>query len=116
MAGGSKIKIKGGVASKGEALVVDGALLVTDVGAGAGGAVRFLQNFSGQDSGSGVISVNVMGAASATRELGIPIVGAHQTRNVAVRIRRDAAAAPGSWTLRLFRNDIEVATFTVATT
>ena len=114
MAGGSKIKIKGGVAGKGEALVIDGALLVTDVGSGAGGTVRFLQNFYGQDLSAGVTAVDLHG--DDLDDLGIPTVGAHQTRNVAVRIRRDAAAAPGSWTLRLFRNDIEVATFTAATT
>lgn len=114
MAGGSKIKIKGGIAGKGEAIVLDGALLVTDVGGGAAGAVRFLQNFFGQNPASGVTTVGLHG--SDLDNLGVPTVGAHQTRNVAVRFRRDAGAPPGNWTLRLFRNDIEVATFAVPTT
>ena len=74
---------------------------------------RFQQNFYGEDAGAGVTSVNVMGANT---EIGIPFPTPVVTRNVAVRFRRDAGAPPGDWTLRLFKNGVQVATFTAATT
>lgn len=112
MAGGGKIQIKGGVASKNEAQVVDGALLVTAVG-GVGAAARFQMNFYGENAGGGVTEVELMEENVA---LGIPLARAVQSGNVAVRFRRDAGAPPGDWTLRLFMNDVEVATFAVTTT
>lgn len=113
MAGGGKVKIKGGVASHSEALVIDGALLVTDVGgAGAANAGRFQMNFYGEDLGSGVTSVELMGANTA---LGIPFARAVETANVAVRLQRLGVGPIGPWTARLFRNDVLVATFSVAT-
>ncbi len=114
MAGGGRFKIKGGLASKREAVVEDGALLITAVGgipSGAGG--RFEQNFYGQDLGAGVTSVELM---EENTDIGIPVPRAIQTANVAVKYRRNAGAAPGDWTLRLFKNGIEVATFAVSTT
>ncbi len=110
MAGGGRVKIKGGRASKGEVVVEDGALLVT--GISGGGAGRFQMNFYGEDAGAGVTSILLM-ESTATR---IPFARAVDSGNVAVRFRRALGAAPGDWTLRLFRNGLEVATFTVATT
>ncbi len=84
------------------------------------GGHRFQTSFSGENAGSGRTAVNVMDTAAIgfglNTEMGITIARAVSTGNVAVKFRRDAGAAPGSWTLRLFKNDIEVATFTVATT
>ncbi len=105
MAGGSKIKIKGGIASKGEAVVIDGALLVTD-----GGSSRALERFYGEDLSANVVTVNVMGDNTA---IGIPLPRAMMTVNVAVKIRHDTAAPVADWTLRLFKNDVQVATFAV---
>ena len=114
MAGGGKIQIKGGVASKNEAQVIDGALLVTAVGGvPGGGAARFQTNFYGEDAGAAVTEVNLM---EENLVIGIPVARALQAGNVAVIFRRDGGAAPGNWTLRLFRNDVEQATFAVATT
>ena len=114
MAGGGKIQIKGGVASKNEAQVIDGALLVTAVGGvPGGGAARFQTNFYGEDAGAGVIEVGLMGDNTV---IGIPIARALQNGNVAVIFRRAGGAPPGDWTLRLFRNGVEAATFAVATT
>lgn len=112
MAGGAKVKIKGGVASKGEALVIDGALLVTDVGGGAGVSARTFLNFYGEDSGSPT-SIELM---EENTEIGIPLARAVSTGNVAVKFRRDTGAAPGDWTLRLFKNGVLAATFAVGTT
>lgn len=112
MAGGGKIQIKGGIASKREAVVIDGALLVTAVGVGVG-ASRFSMNFYGEDLGAGVTSVELM---EENTEIGIPLARALRTARVAVKFRRDSGAAPGDWTLRLFQNGAEVATFAVATT
>ncbi len=75
---------------------------------------RFLHRFYGEDLNVGATSVDLMGADADL--VGIPLPAAVTTRNVAVKIRRDAGAAPGDWTLRLFKNDVEVATFTVETT
>ena len=112
MAGGGRFKIKGGIASKGEAVVEDGALLVTGDGlAGTGG--RFQWNFYGEDPGSGVTSVELM---EENTEIGIPLARAVSTGNVAVKFRRNAGPAPGDWTLRLFKNGVLAATFAVATT
>lgn len=74
---------------------------------------RFQQNFYGEDNGAGVTSVNLMGANTV---VGIPVPTAIKTRNVAVRFRRSAGTAPGDWTLRLFKNGSQVATFSVGTT
>lgn len=111
MAGGGRFKVKGGIASKGEAVVEDGALLVTGIAAGAGG--RFQLPFYGEDLSAGVTTVELM---ELNTEIGIPLARAVSTGNVAVKFRRDAGAAPGNWTLRLFKNGVEVATFAVLTT
>ena len=113
MAGGGRFKIKGGLASKREAVVEDGALLITAVGGGGGGAGRFQTNFYGEDPGAGVTDVELM---EENTEIGIPLARAVNTGNVAVKFQRNAGAAPGDWTLRLFKNGIEVATFAVSTT
>ena len=109
MAGGGRFKIKGGIASKGEAVVVDGALLVTGISGGSGG--RFQTNYYGERT-TVVTSVLLMQEAD-TR---VAIARAVSTGNVAVRYERAAGAPPGDWTLRLFKNGLEVATFVVATT
>ncbi len=113
MAGGGRFKIKGGLASKREAVVEDGALLITAVGgipSGAGG--RFEMNFYGQDSGSGVTSVELM---EENTEIGIPLARALKTGNVAVKFRHVGLGGIGPWTLRLFKNGALAATFSVAT-
>lgn len=86
------------------------AILTGTAGQGFAPA-RFQQNFYGEDAGIGVTSVNLMGAND---ELGIPFPTPVITRNVAVAIRRDADPG-GPWTARLFKNGVEVATFSVAT-
>lgn len=114
MSGGGKIQVKGGIASHNEALVIDGALLVTAVGAVPGaGLPRFSLNFYGEDTGAGVTSIELM---EENTDIGIPLARALRTARVAVKFRRDTGAAPGDWTLRLFQNGVEVATFAVATT
>lgn len=112
MAGGGRVKIKGGIATHGEAVVEDGALLVTGITAGTG-AARFQWNFYGEDVGGGVTAVELM---EENTEIGIPIARAVSTGRVAVKFRRAAGAAPGDWTLRLFKNGVLAATFAVGTT
>ena len=73
----------------------------------------FQQSFYGEDAGVGVTSVELM---EENTEIGIPFVRAARVGRVVVKFRRDLGADPGDWTLRLFRNGIEVATFTVPTT
>ncbi len=74
---------------------------------------RFSMNFYGEDLGSGVTSVELM---EENTEIGIPLARILRTARVAVKFRRNVGAAPGDWTLRLFQNGVEVATFAVATT
>lgn len=74
---------------------------------------RFQVPFYGEDLSNGVTAVNVMGDNT---EIGIPIARAVKTGRVAVKFRRAVGPAPGDWTLRLFKNGVQVATFTVATT
>ena len=112
MAGGGRLVIKGGRASKGEVVVVDGVVQVTGITPG-GGSARFQWNFYGEDLSAGVTIVELM---EENTEIGIPLARAVSTGRVAVKYRRAAGAAPGDWTLRLFKNGVEVATFTVATT
>lgn len=109
MAGGGRFIIKGGIASKGEAVVRDGALLITGIAAGG----RFQLPFYGEDLSAGVTSVELM---EENTEIGIPLARAVSTGRVAVKFKRAAGAAPGDWTLRLFKNGVEVATFAVLTT
>lgn len=111
MAGGGRVKWKGGRASKGEVVVEDGAVLVTGLSVGSGG--RFQWPFYGEDSSGGVTAVELM---EENTQIGIPLARAVSTGNVAVKFRRAAGAAPGDWTLRLFKNGAEVATFAVGTT
>lgn len=111
MAGGGRVKIKGGRASKGEVVVEDGAILVT--GISGGGAGRFQLPFYGEDLSGGVTDVELM---EENTEIGIPFARAVDAGNVAVKYRRAAGAPPGDWTLRLFKNGVPVATFTVPTT
>ena len=105
MAGGSQIKIKGGIASKGEATVEDGALLVTGLAAGG-----FQLNFYGEDAGAAVASLNLHGI----NDDGIGVVLADKVlaAKVAVTFRRThIPPGPGAWTLRLtkFNTVTEVA-------
>ncbi len=74
---------------------------------------RFSMNFYGEDLSAGVTTVELM---EENTEIGIPLARAVSTANVAVKFRRAAGAAPGDWTLRLFKNGVEVATFAVPTT
>ncbi len=113
MAGGGQFRIKGGRAVKGQAIVdADGNLLVALApGSSVGG--RFQMNFYGEDPGSGVTTVELM---EENTEIGIPLARAVRTGNVAVKFRRNAGAAPGDWTLRLFKNGVEAAIFLVGTT
>jgi hypothetical protein len=112
MAGGGRVKIKGGRASKGEVVVEDGAILVTGIAAAAGG--RFQLPFYGEDMTAGVTAVELM-EENTDADMGIPIARAVSTGNVAVKFRRQGAAVLGDWTLRLFRNGVQVATFAVST-
>ncbi len=81
--------------------------------AGAG-VVRWSENQYGQDLGLNVTSVDMK--ARDSDDLGTPFPVATKTRNVVVRIRHNTSGPLGNWTLRLFRNDIEVATFSVGMT
>lgn len=107
MAGGGRFKIKGGIASKGEAVVIDGALLVTGVSGG-----RFQLPFYGEDLSVGVTTVELM---EENTETGIPLARATSAGLVAVKLEHSGGASPGDWTLRLFKNGVQVATFAVAT-
>ncbi len=81
---------------------------------GGTGAVRWSENQYGQDLGLNVTSVDMK--ARDSDDLGTPFPVATKTRNVVVRIRHNTSGPLGNWTLRLFRNDIEVATFSVGMT
>ncbi len=83
--------------------------------AAGGGEIpsRFSMRFYGEGLGGGVTSVELM---EENTDIGIPLVRALRTARVAVKFLRISGAAPGDWTLRLFKNGIEVATFSVATT
>ena len=116
MAGGGRFKIKGGVASKREAVVEDGALLVTAVGVVPGG-LGFLdvQRQWGSSNASGITNLILTGVT--TSQFSEPITRRMKTARVAVRIRRDTTPVPaGDWTLTLFRNNAPEATFTVTMT
>ena len=78
-----------------------------------GSGPRFQMNFYGEDLSSGVTAVELM---EENTEIGIPFASTVSTGHVAVKFRRAAGAAPGDWTLRLFKNGAEVATFAVETT
>ncbi len=67
-------------------------------------------NFYAEDSGSGVTSVNLMGLNS---DLEIMMVQRTKLSDVAVKFRSFSPSGP--WTLRLFKNNSEVATFSVET-
>lgn len=112
MAGGGRVKVVGGVASHREALVIDGALVVTAVGGLPGGGGSFQWNFFGEDNRELVEELDMHGTND-----GVPIAKAIRTGAVAVRFRHSGFVPPaiGDWTLRLLRNGIQVATFTVNT-
>lgn len=74
---------------------------------------RFQQNFYGEDISAGVTDVELM---EENTEIGIPLARAVKMSKVAVKFQRAVGAAPGDWTLRLFKNGAEVATFAVPTT
>ena len=78
-----------------------------------GSSPRFSMHFYGEDLSAGVTSLELM---EENTVIGIPIARAVRTGRVAVKYKRDAGAAPGDWTLRLFKNGVEVATFVVLTT
>ena len=78
-----------------------------------GSGPSFQMNFYGEDLSAGVTAVELM---EENTVIGIPLARSVSTGRVAVKFRRDAGAAPGDWTLHLFRNGVEVATFTVPTT
>jgi len=80
---------------------------------GAGTTPRFQMNFYGEDAASGVTTVELM---EENTDIGIPLARSVSSANVAVKFRRAAGAAPGDWTLRLFKNGVEAATFAVPTT
>ena len=112
MAGGGRFKIKGGIASKREAVVEDGALLVTVVG-GVGLSFLDVQRQWGTSNASGITNLILTGVPSF--QFSEPMTRRMKTAQVAVRIRRNTAPAPaGDWTLTLFRNGAAEATFTVA--
>lgn len=74
---------------------------------------RFQTPFYGENLSVAVTDVEVMGGNT---EIGTPIARAVKTGRVSVKFRRAQGAAPGNWTLRLFKNGVQVATFAVATT
>lgn len=74
---------------------------------------RFSVPFYGENLANGVVSVDVM---DGNNELGIPIARSASVGPVSVKFRRAGGAPPGDWTLRLFKNGVQVATFSVATT
>ena len=78
------------------------------------GLIAFSENQYGENLAVGVTSVNLK--ARDSDDLGTPFPVGVKTRNVVVRIRHNTAAAVGDWTLRLFKNDVEVATFAVGMT
>ena len=78
-----------------------------------GGGGPTTMSFYGEDLTSAVTSVELM---EENTDIGIPMPRAVKTGKVAVKFRRLGGAAPGNWTARLFKNGVEAATFTVATT
>ena len=78
-----------------------------------GSGPSFQMNFYGEDLSAGVTAVELM---EENTVICIPFARTVSTGNVAVKFRRAAGAAPGNWTLRLFKNGAEVATFAVVTT
>lgn len=74
---------------------------------------RFQVPFYGENLAIGVTAVEVMGDNTV---IGTPIARAVKTARVAVKFRRIGVVSPGNWTLRLFKNGVQVATFSVATT
>lgn len=82
-------------------------------GSGGGGGGPSQVSFYGEDLDTGVTSVELM---EENTEIGIPVTRAISAGTVAVKFRRSAGTAPGNWTLRLYKNGVQVATFTVATT
>lgn len=110
MAGGSQIKIKGGIASKGEATVEDGALLVTGLAAGG-----FQLNFYGEDAGAGVTSINLHGINDDL--VGVVLADDAIADKVAVTFRRThIPPGPGPWTLRLLKFNTVTEVFDTAAT
>ncbi len=88
-------------------------LLRSGDGSTGSGAARYVLNFFGESTGVGLVtSVNLMGAN--TDGVDIPLTRGLKTAVVAVTVRRVGSAGLGDWTLRLFKNDVEVATFAVS--
>lgn len=114
MAGGGKIQIKGGLASKGEAVVIDGAILVTAAGV-LGGAGVIEHSFFASVVAAGVTDIDVMDADPIGPAL--PILRSLTIEDIGVSFLHDAAPEGGTWTLRVQRRlagtntYIEVATF-----
>ena len=78
-----------------------------------GSGPSFQINFYGEDLSVGVTAVELM---EENTHIGIPFATTVSTGNVAAKFRRAAGAAPGNWTLRLFKNGVQAATFSVGTT
>lgn len=75
------------------------------------GLIAFSQHQYGENLALGATSVDLMARDSS--DLGTPFPVGVKTRNVVVRIRHNTSGPLGNWTLRLFKNDVEVATFSV---
>ena len=75
----------------------------------------YQNSYYGEDLSGSVTNIQLMGANDSPL-VGVPFTRAVTASNVAVNYTRLAGAAPGDWTLHVFKNDVEVATFTVPTT
>lgn len=115
MAGGGRFKIKGGIASKGEAEVIDGAILVTvDGGLPSVPESAVEHSFKGSESGAAT-SVDLMQEGTELG-LGLPILKDVDAGAVGVSVIHDASPDSGSWTLRLWRRTPPATTFTQVAT
>lgn len=119
MAGGGRFKIKGGVASFGEAVVQDGAVLVTVDGAVPGSGNGFIEHSFLQSADGSTTEIDVMQGSPIGP--GLAILREVEANSVGVSILHNDSPDGGTWTLRLLRKAApatsfsEVATFTFDT-
>lgn len=73
----------------------------------------YQSNYYGQDLGTGVTSIHLMGNNLI---IGTPFAKPVTISAISVKFSRASGSPPGNWTLRIQRNGTEVATFSVPTT
>lgn len=94
-------------------LVKDVETVAAIADTGANNVGGYQSNYYGQDLGTGVTSIHLMGNNLI---IGTPFAKPVTISAISVKFSRASGSPPGNWTLRIQRNGTEVATFSVPTT